>query len=323
MPMAEYRQVLSDLGERFPRHFIPDNLIRHPAGFYQVNPMPDSAELEAFYRDKYFQSSHGNYKKHYHHRDQRHRHNRLLLRYVALNVDPNTNHEPAKMLDIGCGEGWAMRWFADKGWQVTGVDFSDAACREHNPELAKKIHTGNVADTLLALIESNRARFDVIWLTNVLEHAPDPEWLLSQIHTLSTASGQVLVEVPNDFSITQQAAARQAMIQSNFWFCPPEHLNYFDLTGLSKLMQSCGWAVQDAFSDFPIDWFLMHEHANYIAHNSRGTAAHAARELIESEMIRTDVHTTLALYRNLAQLGMGRNITVLANRDEKNHAHPL
>jgi SAM-dependent methyltransferase len=34
---------------------------------------------------------------------------------------------PGRALDLACGEGRNAVWLAGKGWQVTGVDFSDAA----------------------------------------------------------------------------------------------------------------------------------------------------------------------------------------------------
>ena len=34
---------------------------------------------------------------------------------------------PGRALDLACGEGRNAVWLAERGWQVTGVDFSDAA----------------------------------------------------------------------------------------------------------------------------------------------------------------------------------------------------
>jgi SAM-dependent methyltransferase len=34
---------------------------------------------------------------------------------------------PGRALDVACGEGRNAVWLAEQGWQVTGVDFSDAA----------------------------------------------------------------------------------------------------------------------------------------------------------------------------------------------------
>ena len=35
--------------------------------------------------------------------------------------------EPGRALDLACGEGRNAVWLVERGWQVTGVDFSDVA----------------------------------------------------------------------------------------------------------------------------------------------------------------------------------------------------
>jgi SAM-dependent methyltransferase len=46
--------------------------------------------------------------------------NRLFANEVA-------SLEPGRALDVACGEGRNAVWLAERGWRVTGVDFSDVA----------------------------------------------------------------------------------------------------------------------------------------------------------------------------------------------------
>lgn len=45
--------------------------------------------------------------------------------------------EPGRSLDLGCGEGGDVLWFAHAGWQAMGVDISPTAVRRANEEAAR------------------------------------------------------------------------------------------------------------------------------------------------------------------------------------------
>ena len=64
---------------------------------------------------------------------------------------------PGRALDLACGEGRNAVWLAERGWRVTGVDFSDVA-------LAKA-----------AELAASRG-VEVDWVVaDVLEHEPEPQ----------------------------------------------------------------------------------------------------------------------------------------------------
>jgi SAM-dependent methyltransferase len=64
--------------------------------------------------------------------------------------------EPGRALDLACGEGRNAVWLGERGWRVTGVDFSDVA-------LAKA-----------ARLAASRG-VDVEWVVaDVLDYEPDP-----------------------------------------------------------------------------------------------------------------------------------------------------
>jgi SAM-dependent methyltransferase len=76
---------------------------------------------------------------------------------------------PGRALDLGCGAGRSSIWLAERGWQVTGVDFSDAAL-----ELARAARPD--ADWVLADLreyEPAAAAYDLVLLLYV--HVPPDE----------------------------------------------------------------------------------------------------------------------------------------------------
>jgi len=64
--------------------------------------------------------------------------------------------QPGRALDLACGEGRNAVWLAERGWRVTGVDFSDVAL-------------GKAAE-----LAASRG-VDVEWVVaDVLDHEPEP-----------------------------------------------------------------------------------------------------------------------------------------------------
>ena len=46
--------------------------------------------------------------------------------------------KPGRALDLGCGSGGNATWLAERGWKVTGVDFSDAAIEKAKVRAAER-----------------------------------------------------------------------------------------------------------------------------------------------------------------------------------------
>jgi SAM-dependent methyltransferase len=76
---------------------------------------------------------------------------------------------PGRALDLGCGAGRSAAWLADRGWDVTGVDFSETALG-----LARKAHP-RVKWVLADLreYEPDAGSFDLVLVLYV--HVPPAE----------------------------------------------------------------------------------------------------------------------------------------------------
>lgn len=282
-------------------------LKRHPMGFWEIANKPTSEELQKYYAEKYYQEARGSYEIEYSEEELRYFRAKLEQRYAVL-----TQHlavPKGSMLDVGCGEGYALAFFQEQEWSVRGIDFSAAGVASKNPSCTHVLETGDVFQLLEAEIHKG-VTYNVVWLQNVLEHVIEPLTLLESLKALLVSSGIAVITVPNDCSTTQRGAIEHKHINTEFWIAPPDHLNYFDNESLMNTVRETGWECLEMLADFPVDWFLFHSGSNYVRDKSVGKAAHYARVQIENLLHQKPIDDVIKYWSAAAQLGVGRDITV-------------
>ena len=119
--------------------------------------------------------------------------------------------------------------------------------------------------------------------------------------------------VPNDYSPFQDAL-RTACDLPPWWVAPPHHVNYFDFDSLAGLVARCGFEVLRRDATFPIDMFLLMGD-NYLGNDELGRACHARRMRFETNLDKAGKgEVKRRLYGALAELGLGREVQILARR---------
>ena len=286
------------------------DLRQHPFGFWEIAQKPDTQALEAYYANKYYQEGKGSYELEYTEEELRYFRTKLEQRFAILarSLHPKLIAVGGTMLDVGCGEGYALAFFREKGWSVKGFDFSSAGVMSKNPNCSDVLITGDVFGLLNCEMSAGR-NYDVVWLQNVLEHVIDPINLLKLLRTLVAPDGILVVTVPNDFSIIQQAAMELSHIDRQCWIAPPDHLNYFDYKSLLNTSSETGWECLEILGDFPVDWFLFHPGSNYIRDKAQGKAVQRARVQLENVIHSQPIENVLHYWSIAAKLGIGRSIT--------------
>jgi SAM-dependent methyltransferase len=101
------------------------------------------------------------------------------------------------LLDYGCGNGRFIKEAIDEGYEITGA--------EYNPEIVtnlKKAYSSVqffTVDHLLALND----KYDIIFLSNVIEHLTQPKQILNQLKDKLNENGIFVLEGPveNNFNI--------------------------------------------------------------------------------------------------------------------------
>ena len=98
-----------------------------------------------------------------------------------------------KILEVGCGLGYLTYALRSENYDVLGLDISAEAI-----DNAKR-NFGNyfICEDLFRYVETNSKSFDVILLTEVIEHVEQPIEFIETILKLLNADGKVILTTPN------------------------------------------------------------------------------------------------------------------------------
>ncbi len=158
---------------------------------------------------------------------------RALYRRRVLAVEKVLGRK-GRVLDIGCGPGFLLREFRDRGWQVQGTEFSEQSAAHARDVLGLPVAAGDVRE-----LKFESASFDAVVMWHVLEHTPQPEQTLAEVARLLRPGGVFLCAVPN-FGSTEARFARDKW----FHLDVPRHLNHFTLETLRTLLSVRGFTFK-------------------------------------------------------------------------------
>jgi SAM-dependent methyltransferase len=272
-------------------------------GFRHVLPLPDPASLEQEYREKYYADEKPSFIAHAG-EDQAWfelaQNDRLAIFEKLVGVGRR------RLLDIGCGPGFFLKTAIACGWDAHGIEPSRQAAA-HARSLGASVTEG----FFNAQTAPELGRFDVVNLTNVLEHVPDAAQTLKRAADLLEPGGVLCAGVPNDFSLFQ-IAARGAAELGEWWLAPPHHLNYFDFDSLECAVMKLGLKLAERTTSFPMEAFLMMGD-NYVGDPALGRACHGKRKNFDLAFEKAGLtHLRRDFYKSLAKLGIGREAVVIA-----------
>jgi SAM-dependent methyltransferase len=139
---------------------------------------------------------------------------------------------PGRGLDVGCGRGDLDVMLMGHGWRMSGVEPSPDACA-----LAASRGIDARCGTLKT-VELEPDAFDAIIFRHSLEHTNDPVGDLRRVRDSLTASGRVLISVPN-------FGCRQAKLFTGHWYHLdlPRHRTHFTPESLRRAIGDAGLEV--------------------------------------------------------------------------------
>ena len=273
-------------------------------GFAHVLPLPDERILKELYQKNYFVSENTDYFKQYE-RDGDWWVLNFSDRYEFF--EKKLEATQRSLLDIGSGAGFFLQVGKNRGWAVKGIEPSRSAAT-----YAKKMGLEVENDFFTENTES-LGQFDVVNLTAVLEHVPDPKAFLRNAVSHLKNNGILCLSVPNDFNPFQKILVDHCDTDA-WWVVPDHHLNYFNHHSLRKLVESEGLVPIYQTTSFPIDIFLLMGD-NYLVDEGLGRASHKRRVNFERKLkIAGKDDLRRKLYESFAGLDIGREVILYAQK---------
>jgi SAM-dependent methyltransferase len=223
-------------------------------------------ELKAFYEESYSRADDGG---------------ELYAGWRALSAVGKADHVlalipiapssgPARVLDIGCGDGALIAELAGRrpAWTFAGVEIAERAvelARGRCPEADIRWYDGET-------LPYDAGAFELAVLSHVLEHVPDPVAVLAEA---ARVAERVLVEVPLEDNLSARRASKQPVAEH------VGHIQRFSRSAIATIARDAGLQVTGELSD-PLGREVHTFFATSSADRARGTAKWLVRRSVST-----------------------------------------
>ena len=141
--------------------------------------------------------------------------------------------KPGKMLEIGSASGKFLQEMADKGWEVSGIEFSDSSA-ENARRKGFKVFTGALENA-----PDGYKNMDLVVMWMVLEHLSDPVTCLQKIHSYMKEDAWFCFSIPNT-----DAYLFKTFKENCYDIHIPNHLYHYGIKTATALLKNNGFVVK-------------------------------------------------------------------------------
>jgi 2-polyprenyl-3-methyl-5-hydroxy-6-metoxy-1,4-benzoquinol methylase len=207
-----------------------------------LSPRPDISEFQRIYPPTYHSLDFSEQNYSFVHNVRSRLEANRLLRYCEGIADD------AKLLDVGCGDGFHLKLLKRYGkpsWTLEGIDLDSRAVG-----IASKgglmVHQGTVEELTLG-----SEAYDLVYTIQTIEHVAHPDVFMKSINSLLKPGGRLVIVTDNtdsfDFSY----------FKTGYWggYHFPRHWNLFNPKSLTRLAHETGFHVSDLQTIVsPVNW---------------------------------------------------------------------
>ena len=207
-----------------------------------------------------------------------------------------------RLLDVGCNEGRGLAIYKKNGFSAEGLELNENAAN-----VARSL--GFVVHTQLVETFEPSERYDVVVLSNVLEHSLEPALMMTHVYRLLRPGGEVWISCPNSRSWLRSVFGR-------YWinWHVPFHISHFSVETLRGLLREKGFTVVDAKQCTPALWVAHSIVSRFFARSGKPT-----KQLRNPVLIMLLVGLIRGLFFSLPWLGnlMGRGDCLIVAASKK------
>lgn len=245
----------------------------------QQNPFPSDERLSKIYDDQYFTAwgDSGDPREHW----------KLKISLFRASIpDDIVRCTPKpRALDVGCGTGACLYVFQERGYEAFGLDINAEAIRQSKLTVPE----AQVLNVNVDNLPADWRKFDLVVMSDVIEHVRDPKEILRTISRIMAPEGVLLILTPDIGSLS-------ARILGRYWpHLKPEHLVMMSRQSMKDALEGVGFSsinlrrcrkplsinyVASYLSRYPVPglghitkWMarvLSNRLSNYLIHSSMG-----------------------------------------------------
>lgn len=158
----------------------------------------------------------------------------------ALRWVPTVETRAPRWLDVGCSQGALLGAAKDQGFEVRGVEFSEATAAAARTRTGAEIRVGPFEDP--EVTEGWEESLEVVSAIHVFEHSLEPRAFLRRAYACLVPGGVLMLEVPN-------AAGTGPEVEASWR--DPRHILQFDRRSLEAMVELEGFQITERLGATP------------------------------------------------------------------------
>lgn len=167
---------------------------------------------------------------------------------IDSDVSFHSRKGKGKLLDVGCNEGRGLAIYRNNGFDAEGVEINSAAAQKArgNGFVVHSTFPGNPSSRPDS---REKGLYDIVVLSNVLEHSTNPEKFLAEISAILKPGGELWISCPNSRSWLRSMFGK-------YWinWHVPFHIFHFSSKSITRLLKNNGFEVRKIVNQTPSLW---------------------------------------------------------------------